>query len=361
VTTSPKYPLRGHQLGYRPKTNSYDAWDVGQWEQYIRDLAVWGTNAIELIPPRSDDDGDSPHFPLPPMKMMIEMSRICAEYGLDVWIWYPALDKDYADPATVEFALKEWGEVFRQLPRIDAVFVPGGIRAHPAKAAHEPAGEADCQPPSLSSTGGNVGCAAGIFAGLAGRFMEIVRREPQWLSGIVYGPQSRLTLPRMRAAVPAKYPIRHYPDITHTRQSQFPVVDWDLAFALTEAREPINPRPTDEAHIFRMLQKDTNGFITYSEGCNDDVNKIVWSALGWNPECRCSRSCVSTADTSSARRLRTVSHRDCWRSSENWRGPVISNHGIEVTLRQFPDAGAAGATSRPAKLAFSAGALPRLL
>jgi hypothetical protein len=121
VTTSPKYPLRGHQLGYRPKTNSYDAWDVGQWEQYIRDLAVWGTNAIELIPPRSDDDGDSPHFPLPPMKMMIEMSRICAEYGLDVWIWYPALDKDYADPATIEFALKEWGEVFRQLPRIDAV------------------------------------------------------------------------------------------------------------------------------------------------------------------------------------------------------------------------------------------------
>ena len=27
VTTAPKYPLRGHQLGYRPKTNSYDAWD----------------------------------------------------------------------------------------------------------------------------------------------------------------------------------------------------------------------------------------------------------------------------------------------------------------------------------------------
>ena len=25
------------------------------------------------------------------------------------------------------------------------------------------------------------------------------------------------------------------------------------------------------------------GFITYSEGCNDDVNKVVWSALGWDP------------------------------------------------------------------------------
>ena len=55
VTETPVVALRGHQLGYRPKTNSYDAWDAPQWEQYIRDLAVFGTNAIELIPPRSDD------------------------------------------------------------------------------------------------------------------------------------------------------------------------------------------------------------------------------------------------------------------------------------------------------------------
>jgi hypothetical protein len=26
LASSPKYPLRGHQLGYRPKTNTYDAW-----------------------------------------------------------------------------------------------------------------------------------------------------------------------------------------------------------------------------------------------------------------------------------------------------------------------------------------------
>ncbi len=127
---APKYPLRGHQLGYRPKTNSYDGWSVPMWEQYIRDLAVFGANAIELIPPRSDDAADSPHFPLPPMQMMTEMSRIADSYGLDVWIWYPAMDKDYSDPKTVEFALHEWGEVFRRLPRVDAVFVPGGDPGH---------------------------------------------------------------------------------------------------------------------------------------------------------------------------------------------------------------------------------------
>ena len=130
VTTAPKYALRGHQLGYRPKTNSYDGWDVPMWESYIRDLAVFGANAIELIPPRSDDDADSPHFPLPPLPMMVEMSRLAGDYGLECWIWYPAMDRDYANPATVDAAIKEWADVFRQLPRIDAVFVPGGDPGH---------------------------------------------------------------------------------------------------------------------------------------------------------------------------------------------------------------------------------------
>ena len=89
IATSPKYALRGHQLGYRPKCNSYDAWDLPVWEQYYRDLAVFGCNAVEFIPPRSDDDDDSPHFPRPPMDMMVGMSRVADSYGLDVWIWYP--------------------------------------------------------------------------------------------------------------------------------------------------------------------------------------------------------------------------------------------------------------------------------
>ena len=58
------------------------------------------------------------------------MSQIAADYGLDVWIWYPAMDADYSDPKTVEHALAEWAEVFKKLPRIDAVFVPGGDPGH---------------------------------------------------------------------------------------------------------------------------------------------------------------------------------------------------------------------------------------
>jgi hypothetical protein len=40
------------------------------------------------------------------------------------------MDKDYENPATVESALKEWEVVYKALPRIDAVFVPGGDPGH---------------------------------------------------------------------------------------------------------------------------------------------------------------------------------------------------------------------------------------
>ena len=221
--TAPRYPLRGHQLGYRPKTNSYDGWSVPVWEQYIRDLAVFGTNAMELIPPRSDDDADSPHFPLPPMQMMVEMSRIADKYGLDVWVWYPAMDKDYSDPATVD-SLSKSGQRFSELPRIDAVFVPGGDPGHTepkdlmallAKQTetlhkYHPKAQMWVSPQSFNQE-------------WLDEFLGILNHDqPAWLSGIVFGPQVRIGLPQLRAAVPERYPIRHYPDITHSRQSQYP-------------------------------------------------------------------------------------------------------------------------------------------
>src|SRR5690606_11523041 len=36
LTETPVVDVRGHQLGYRLKTNSYDGWDVSQWRQYMR-------------------------------------------------------------------------------------------------------------------------------------------------------------------------------------------------------------------------------------------------------------------------------------------------------------------------------------
>ncbi|MBO0863431.1 MAG: hypothetical protein J2P21_34040, partial [Chloracidobacterium sp.] len=303
---------------------------------YIRDLVVFGANAIELIPPRSDDAADSPHFPLPQIDTMIGMSRICDEYGLDVWIWYPAMDKDYSDPKTVEFALNEWGEIFKKLPRIDSILVPGGDPGHTQPKYLMALLEKQTENLHRYHPKATMWVAPqGFSQEWMDEFISIVKTEPKWLGGVVYGPQCRLPLQKLREATPAKIPIRHYPDITHSRQSQFAVPDWDTAFAVTEAREIINPRPTQMATVFRLYQPYTIGFITYSEGCNDDVNKTVWSGLGWNPDADVveilrdySRYFIGANYADSFAQGLLALERD-------WVGPALTNREINTTLQQF--------------------------
>jgi hypothetical protein len=336
IVTAPKYPLRGHQLGYRPKTNSYDGWSAPMWEQYIRDLAVFGANAIELIPPRSDDAADSPLFPLPQMRMMTEMSRLADDYGLGVWIWYPAMDKDYSDPKTVEFALHEWGEVFRKLQRVDAVFVPGGDPGHTEPKYMFALLEKETRELHRYHPKAQMWMSPQSFdAKWMDEFYELMNQEPAWLSGIVFGPQVRVSLSELRAKIPKRYPIRHYPDITHSRQCQYPVPDWDVAYAVTEGREVINPRPLDEANIFRLFAPYTIGFITYSEGCNDDVNKAIWSALGWDPD-----TDVNEVLRQYSRYFIGPEFEDSFAHGllaleRNWRGPLAANAGVYQELEEF--------------------------
>ena len=211
------------------------------FEQYIRDLAVFGTNAIELIPPRSDDADDSPHFPLPKIEMMEEMSRICDDYGLDVWIWYPAMDKDYSDPATVDFALKEWEEVYKRLPRIDYIFVPGGDPGHTEPKylfallekqttllhKYHPKAQMWMSPQSFGKE-------------WMEEFYGLMQASPPWLGGIVYGPQTRDDLassPPYPETISDPPAIRTSPT-AHRRNIAVP--DWDVAYAMPRAaRAPI--------------------------------------------------------------------------------------------------------------------------
>jgi len=166
-------------------------------------------------------------------------------------------------------------------------------------------------------------------------FLELMHREPAWLTGVVFGPQVRMSFSQLRARIPARYPLRDYPDITHSRHCQYPVPDWDLAFAMTEGREPINPRPLAMAAIYRQLFTNSAGFITYSEGCNDDVNKAVWSGLGWD-----SRAEVHEILRDYARYFIGAAHADRFAEGlvlleKNWQGPLRQNENVERTLRHF--------------------------
>lgn len=337
LDTAPVYPLRGHQIGYRPKTNSYDAFTPEMWEQYLRDMAVFGTNAAELIPPRSDDAPDSPHFPLPQLEMMARVSALMDSYDMDVWIWYPALDEDYSDPATVEAALQEWAQVFARLPRIDAVFVPGGDPGHTPPQHLLPFLEKQTANLRQFHPDAEMWLSP---QGFTTEWMEYLfdyldKKRPKWLKGIVYGPWLRFSIPKLRERLPKDYPIRRYPDITHSLRCQYPVPGWDLAYALTEAREVINPRPVDQATIFRAFDEYTIGFITYSEGVNDDVNKFIWSSLGWDPATDITEILREYARYFIGPKYEDSFSKGLLALERNWRGPLLSNHGVDVTLQQF--------------------------
>ena len=94
MATAPRYAIRGHQLGYRQHSNTYDGWDVRHYEQYIRELAMFGANSVENIP--FQDTRVSPLFTLPRDQMNVAISEICARYDLDYWIWTP-IDFDLND------------------------------------------------------------------------------------------------------------------------------------------------------------------------------------------------------------------------------------------------------------------------
>ena len=337
VDTVPAFPLRGHQMGYRPKTNSYDAWPISIWEQYIKDLIVFGTNAVELIPPRSDDADTSPHFPLPQMEMMIEMSRMLDQYGLDVWVWYPAIDGDYTNPDTIEHALKDWSDVLSKLPRLNAIFVPGGDPGETPPAILMNMLEKQSKSLRQYHPGIEIWISTqGFHQQWMDEFLEILQNDqPPWLEGVIFGPQNLIPLPELRARVPKRYPIRRYPDITHNIRCQYAVQNWDVAYAITEHRESINPRPRAMTNIFRLWKDQAAGFISYSEGCNDDVNKILWSSLGWDPEMK-----VIDILRQYSRYFIGGDYEDSFAQGllaleKNWEGPLIGNGGVYTTLQSF--------------------------
>lgn len=285
LDTAPAAPIRGHQLGYRDSANSYDAWDVPQFEAYIRDLLVFGCNSIELIPPLERTAPRNRHMPKSPWDMTVALSSLLDQYGMDVWFWAPIEQTDVTKPDQAAAFLHKRDELFRACKRIDAIFVPGGDPGDTPPELLFPFLERLTAVLHQSHPHAQVWVSPQMFdtAELERFFQYLEKHQPGWLTGVIYGPWIWASLEETRRRVPARYPIRNYPDITHTVRCQFPVPNFDQALALTLGREPINPRPRAYARIHQLQVPLTAGAITYSDGVNDDVNKFVWSVLDWDP------------------------------------------------------------------------------
>ena len=330
IATSPAYPIRGHQIGYRNTANSWDAWNPAQFETYFRELELFGANSIENIP--FHDGPLGPNMKFPREFMNTKMSEICNNYGLDYWAWTPA-DVDLSDPVKFKAEVEKHAAFYKSCPRLDGIFFPGGDPGsnHPKYVM-----------PFLKELTAELHKfhpKAGMWISLQGfsdeqvdyfyEYLDI--NSPDWLAGVATGPSSP-DLAATRFRLPKKYKHRHYPDLTHTIRCQYPTENWDQAFALTEGREVCNPQPFYYAKIHNHYAPFTDGFLSYSDGVHDDVNKATWSQMSWDPQKDVRQVMVEYCRFFFGTSVAESGADAILALERNWVGPVEENGGIETTF-----------------------------
>ena len=330
IATSPEYEIRGHQFGYRNTANSWDAWTVEQFDQHFREQMLFGANSFENIP--FQDGPPSVHMKIPREEMNMAMSRICEKYDADYWVWTPA-DIDLKDKKIRQAEIEKHEALYKSCPRLDGVFFPGGDPGdnHPSDVL-----------PFLEELAGilhKYHPDAGMWISLQGFdrekveyfFKYINEKNPDWLAGVANGPSSP-PLSIERDNLPKKYKIRSYPDLTHTVRCQFPVKNWDQAFALTEGRECTNPQPLYYAEIHNNDASLTDGFLSYSDGVHDDVNKVVWSQMGWDTQNDIGNVILEYCNFYFGTKVATAAADGIFALEQNWAGPLYGNETVGKTL-----------------------------
>lgn len=330
IASAPVSSIRGHQVGYRNTANSWDSWTSSQFDKYFRELALLGANSIENIP--FQDGPRGPNMKYSYEEMNLRLSEICNKYKLDYWVWLP-VDVDLSDKTKFDAEVKRHAEYYQATPRLDGIFIPGGDpgRNHPKYLM-----------PFLKAIASELKKyhpKAGVWLSLQKFNNEEVdyfyryidENRPEWFAGVVSGPGSP-DMAETRYRLPKQYKHRSYPDVTHNVRCQFPVTGWDQAFALTEGREMCNPRPIYYSKIHNRFAPFTDGFISYSDGSHDDVNKAVWSQMGWDPEKPVQQVLEEyarfffgpTGAKNIAEGILALEH--------NWTGPAEENGSIATTL-----------------------------
>ena len=281
----PDMKIRGHHFGYCDMANSYEAWDLNDYYRYFRDMMYFGCNINEQVMFRGLNQKKNRLMKYDMEEILIEASRLADDLDLDYSVWY------YNDNECIEDAVKRRKKVFEQIPRLDAIFPPGGDPGdYPAeefverciaisKALKEVHPNAEMWPSAQKPR---------IFPDWGEEFIVAMDKLPDEIDGIITGPNRAFTLDELRRRLPVKYPIRLFPDLTHNVRCEYPVHfnrdDWHYSLTTALSRECINPRPTEFRLIHRLTRRYIIGSVSYSEGVNDDINKMVWSDMDFFPD-----------------------------------------------------------------------------
>ncbi len=326
-TYSPDKKIRGHQLGYRDTNNTCDAWDADQYRRYILDLMMFGLNTFEGI---CDNEKQNCLMKMSIKDMFKAVSEVCDELDVDVSVWHPTYSKE-----TTEEVRAKIYDFYGAAKRVDVLFIPGG----------DPG---DMMPQDffkrcelIKSTLNEIHPEAKLWISAQApheypdwgeKFIEEISKKPDFIEGVIYGPNHAMPLEDLRKAVPSKYPIRFYPDVTHCVRCEYPVHfdkdDWHYAFASAFGRESVNPRPVEYRHIHRQTEKFLVGSVSYSDGNHDDFNKVIFSALDFDTKCDIfetakdyARAYIPTVDAEEFAKCIFMLEK-CWEGSPD-QNPVI--------------------------------------
>ena len=107
---------------------------------------------------------------------------------------------------------------------------------------------------------------------------------------------------------------------------------WDQAYALTLGREAVNPRPAEFAGIHNRNAPYSDGFISYSDGVHDDVNKTVYSALSWDPALDVRDILTDYARVYFRPSIASEAADAILALERNWHGPLVENGAVEGAI-----------------------------
>lgn len=279
IKRNPSMQIRGHQLSYTDMNNTVDMWGKEEYERYIRDLMLFGTNMVEADSGVREETSVLMRYSQ--KEMLIAVSEICVEYDIDLSVWHELWSKD-SDEETIE----KMHALYDDLPKLDVLFPPGGDPG-------DMQGEAFVQrcvkmKRELQKVFPKIQMwpsaqAPHEYPDWGERFVKEMAKLPEEIDGVIYGPNHAMPLDELRRKIDKHYPIRLYPDIGHNVRCETPVHfdrdDWHYALASTLSREAVNPRPSEYRQYHRITRQYAVGSVTYSEGVNDDVNKFIWGAM----------------------------------------------------------------------------------
>lgn len=342
IATAPDVPIRAHQLAYRDTANTYDAWTVEMYEQYIRDLVMFGCNGVELITNLDPNVKDGKVMTETMRAMNVKLSALIHSYGIDVWLWSPVMadgEEDVTTPEGLATALEKRRGFLADYPAIDHVFVPGGDDGDTPAVHLMPFLEGLAPILRENHPDAKIWVSNQTFTLEENDYFfdYLATDSPDWLAGLVYGPWIKMGWEEMRERTPKRYPIRRYPDINHTVRCQYPIPDWDPAFANTLGREPMMPMPEMQKHIYLRYLGVSDGFGTYSDGIHDDLNKHVWNVLGWDPKADLDAALEEYGKVWFGGDLAADVARGMRMFEANWTGRIFENTTIPETLALWED------------------------